>query len=348
MAAPSKKSSPRRASATERGVSIRAVAARAQVSIATVSRVVNGVANMAAPETVDRVRAAIAELGYRPMSAGRSLRQRQSRLVALIAANLANPAMTAIAASAEVALRSRGLVMVLCDSHDRADLQDEYLLEMRSHLVRATVLLGAVASPRLTAMRQAGEPLIFVNRRCPDDDGQPYIGIDNRRAGRDAAGFFLERGLRDIAVIHGHLGSSATVERLGGIAEAFAVAGATLAPGRFLTIAGAEHLEIGHGATDALLKAGTLPAGIACASDMIAFGAHRRLVEAGFAPGQMPHLLGFDDNPLNPWIAPWLSSVRIPYREYGQALVDRIDRAETAGVGSEVILRHEIIVRPGD
>lgn len=334
-------------SASGRGVSIRAVAARANVSIATVSRVVNDIANMASPETVARVRAAIAELGYRPSSAGRSLRQHQSRLVALIAANLANPAMAAIAASAEAALRRRGLVLVLCDSHDRADLQDEYLLEMRAHLVRATVLLGAVASPRLTALRESGEPLIFVNRRCPDDPAQPFIGIDNRRAGSDAAGFFLARGIRDIAVIHGHLGSSATVERLVGIAARLSEDGVPLSPERMFTADGAEHLEIGYQAAAALLARGSVPSGIACLSDIIAYGVHRRLAEAGLGGAQAPRLIGFDDNPLNPWIAPWLSSIRIPYQAYGEAVVTMIDDAESALSAVQLILPHEIIERAG-
>jgi LacI family transcriptional regulator len=330
-----------RPATADRGVSIRAVAARAQVSIATVSRVVNGLPNMASPETVARVRAAIAELGYRPSSAGRSLRQRESRLVAVIAANLANPAMTAISASVEVALRSRGLVLALCDSHDQAELQDEYLLEMRAHLVRATVLLGAVASPKLVAMIETGEPLVFVNRRCPGDDDQPFIGIDNRQAGRDAAAFLLAKGIRDVAVAHGHLASSATIDRIAGIGEAFAEAGAPVPPERFLTTQGAEHLEIGYRAADHLLAAGRPPAGLICASDMIAFGAHRRLTEAGLAPGTMPRLLGFDDNPLNPWVAPWLSSVRIPYQAYGDAVVRMID----ADAPRRIILAHQIVDR---
>lgn len=332
---------PAAASGGPRGVSIRAVAAAAGVSIATVSRVVNGVANSATPDTVTKVRAAIAALGYRPSSAGRSLRQRQSRLVALVAANLANPAMAAIAASAEVALRARGLVLALCDSHDRADLQDEYLLEMRAHLVRATVLLGAVASPQLAALRAAGEPLIFVNRRCPDDPDQPFIGIDNRRAGADVAGFLLARGIRDVAVVHGHLGSSATVERLAGIVGRFAEAGSPVAPTRLFTAAGAEHLEIGYCAADTLLAEGRLPDGVACASDVIAFGVHRRLREAGLAPSEQPRLIGFDDNPLNAWIAPWLSSVRIPYQAYGENLGRLIDSGEPASI----VLPHEIVER---
>ena len=177
-------------------VSIGTVAARAGVSIATVSRVVNGVANKAGPDTAERVWAAVRALGYRPLSVGRALRQRQSRLVALIAANLANPAMAAIAASAEAALRHAGLVMVLCDNHDRPDLQDEYLLEMRAQLARATVLLGAVASPQLKAMTAAGEALLFVNRRNPAARDAPFVGIDNRRAGADVADFMLARGHR--------------------------------------------------------------------------------------------------------------------------------------------------------
>ncbi len=122
--------------------SIVTVAAQAGVSIATVSRVMNGVAGGASPATAERVRQAAAALGYRPLSVGRTLRQKRSRLVALLAANLANPAMTAMAASIETALRRKGLVMVLCDTHDRPELQDEYLLEMRAQLVCATVLRG--------------------------------------------------------------------------------------------------------------------------------------------------------------------------------------------------------------
>src|SRR5690349_5335391 len=85
-----------------RRASIATVAAEAGVSIATVSRIVNGVANKASAETTARVRAAIAALDYRPTGAGAALRKRRSRLVAILAANLANPSMAAIAAAAEV------------------------------------------------------------------------------------------------------------------------------------------------------------------------------------------------------------------------------------------------------
>ncbi|MHB2169573.1 hypothetical protein [Alsobacter sp. R-9] len=92
--------------------------------------------------------------------------------------------MAAIAASAETALREAGYVMVLCDTHDRADLQDEYLLEMRAQLVRGVVLLGAVPSPQLEVALAGGDPVLFVNRRSPVSGTAAFIGIDNHRAGR--------------------------------------------------------------------------------------------------------------------------------------------------------------------
>jgi LacI family transcriptional regulator len=160
--------------------SITAVAARAGVSIATVSRIMNGVQKKASARTVAKVRAAVAELDYRPSSAGRVLRHGQSRLVAVLAANLANPAMAAIAASTEAALRKRGLVMVLADTHERADLQDEYLMEMQAQRVRATVLLAAVASPRLAEVTANGEALLFVNRQSPVDEAAAFVAHSAR------------------------------------------------------------------------------------------------------------------------------------------------------------------------
>lgn len=327
-------------------VSIARVARQAGVSIATVSRVVNGVANKARPETVARVQRAVAELGYRPASAGQALRSRQSRLVALLAANLANPAMTAIAASAEVALREAGLVMVLCDTHDRADLQDEYLLEMRAHQVRATVLLGAVESPGLAAAAAAGETLLFVGRAGPGDlAGRPFVGIDNARAGADVADFIVARGFRRPALIHGPLTSSATAARVAAIIDRLAREGRPLAPDAVASGQGLDHLVIGHEGMGRLLEAGgEAPDVVACTSDLIAFGAHRRAGEAGRDPSAVT-FVGFDDNPLNPWVAPWLSSVRIPYDAFGRAITEALEGMRSAGARAATILPHDLRLR---
>ncbi len=308
--------------------------------MATVSRVVNGVSNKASPTTTERVLAAIAELGYRPLSSASSLRRGRSRLVAVLAANLANPSMAAMAASIEVALRDAGYVMVLCDTHDRAELQDEYLLEMRAQQACSIVLLGAVDSPALRAFSQAAElPLVFVNRRSPVGQGS-FVGIDNQAAGAEVAQWFASMGWRRVALIHGQLFSSATALRVQGFCDAVRERGLLLPASRRLGATAADHLEIGRQAAQRLLAKGQPPQAVFCTSDLIAYGAQRAAAERGLVAGRDIHWVGFDDSPLNEWVAPWLNAVRVPYADYGEAVLGAI-----RGERSDVLLAHRLVQR---
>ncbi|WP_091836956.1 LacI family DNA-binding transcriptional regulator [Bosea lupini] len=322
--------------------SIANVAERAGVSIATVSRVLNGIANKASAETVARVRQAVAELDYRPSSAGKSLRQRQSRLVAVLAANLANPTMAAIAASTEVALREQGLVMVLCDTHDDPMLQDEYLREMRAQQARAIVFLGAVASPMLDLVRGGPTPLIFVNRRDPGEPNCDFVGIDNAQAGRDVAAHALAQGIRRPALIHAPLASSATRARVEAVIGSFAAAGFPIPPSLVLGPAEKEHLALGYAAANLLERGGAEHDALICTGDLIAFGAHRFIEESPHS-ASLP-IYGFDDNPLNDWVAPWLSSVLIPYGTFGRAVAELITD-DREGADRQRVLPHRLIER---
>ena len=272
------------------------------------------------------------------------LRQKQSRLVALLAANMANPTMAAIAASAEIALREQGLVMVLCDTHDRPDLQDEYLREMRAQQARAIVLLGAVDSPLLEAFRNGLTPLVFVNRRDPGSNDSLFVGIDNARGGRDVAQHCLARGLVRPAVIHAPLTSSATRDRVEAITKTFAEAGHVVARQRLLSPDARDHLGIGYSAASALRNEGTEFDCVICGGDLIAYGAHRALIEKR-ATRDLPPIFGFDDNPMNDWIAPWLSSVRIPYDAFGAAIVEAIIAAPGKTRDRSTILPHVLVTR---
>jgi len=326
---------------TSASSSIKDVAERAGVSIATVSRVVNGVANKASANTIERVRQAIAALDYRPTSAGRALRQKTSRLVAVLAANLANPAMAAIAASAEVALRESGLAMVLCDTHDRPELQDEYLREMLAQQARAIVLLGAVDSPMLRRVQGLPTPLVFVNRRDPTGATSAFVGIDNNRAGEDVAHWAIARGLRRAALIHAPTSSSATRDRVSGILAGFERAGAALPGHMVLSPGAADHLSIGREAARQHIAAGLRPDLVIGTSDLIAYGAARAWREAEPA-APPPRMIGFDDSPMNEWLAPDLSSIRIPYDAFGHAIVAALDGSDKH---AQIVLPHHIIER---
>lgn len=314
-------------------MSIAEVAARAGVSIATVSRVLNGVSAKFSAATHDRVMQAVASLGYRPTVAGRSLRSGQSRLVAVLASNLGNPSMAAIAAAAEVALRKAGYVMVLCDTHDQPELQDEYLLEMGSHYARGLVLLGAVDSPQLARQAQRAEHLVFVNRRPPVAVSQArFVGIDNLAAVATVAQWMAAHCPGSLGLIHGDMRSSATRERVDGFLESCRALGLPLARGYTRSTPGAAHLDIGFAGMRSLMALKKPPSAVFCTSDLIAYGAHRFLREHHPELLARITLVGFDHSPLNTWVAPWLNGIRVPYGEYGEAIVRALDAQQPTDI----------------
>lgn len=327
--------------------SITAVARHAGVSIATVSRIMNGIVNKSSPATQLRVKAAVEELGYRPVTHGQSLRRGESRVVSIHAVNLANPTMAAIAASAETALREAGYTMVLCDTHDQPDLQDTTLLDMRAHMVRGYVLLGTIDSAQLAQFQNHREALLYVNRRPHGSSSTPddFVGIDNKAAGAAVAAYFKQRGLHHCGLIHGALHSPATSDRVEGYTGTLSETGQGLNPRHIFAGQGLNHLQIGYDGITDLLQKGVLPDALFCSSDLIAYGAHRRLSELDIQVPRDIVLMGFDDNPLNDWIAPWLNSVSVPYPKFGQAIVTGLEAVWNQGDRSAKILPFNIVER---
>lgn len=315
-------------------VSLATVAARAGVSVSTVSRIVNGEMRRASAATVARVLDAIEAVGYRPNPVGRALRRGQSQLVAVLAANLDNPAMATIAGSTEAALRRAGYVMILCDTHDRPELQDEYLFAMRAQLVRGFVLIAAVRSPGLAELTRQGVPMVFVTRRNPVGPGL-FVGIDDRKAGAAVADHVLAEGCRMPAVVFPQNGSSASRERTAGFVDRLRERG--VADDAILRAEGVgpAHLEVGYDGAARLYADGRRPDAVLCVSDQIAYGVARRARELGIRVPEDCALVSIDGTPLNQWVAPWLKSIRIPYAGYGAEIV----------AGLEAILAGE---RPGE
>jgi LacI family transcriptional regulator len=325
-------------------VSLATVAAHAGVSVATVSRIVNGETRRASAETVERVQKLVAALGYRPNHVGRTLRRRESRVVAMLSPNLDNPAMAAIAASVETALRSAGYVMILCDTHDRADLQDEYLHVMRSQVVQGYIVVNAVRSEALSDSVARGDPIVFVGRRNPDGGGA-FVGIDNRGAGEDAANHFWAQGIRNLAVIHPTQGSSATRDRVGGFITRLEELGLSDEAVRQAEAPGLSHLEVGYSAAQRLVDGQPWPEGLFCPSDLMGYGAYRLALETGVRIPEDCKIVGVDDNKLNAWIAPWLTSIHIPYADFGAKVVDQLQALWAGERPSEQLLPHTLIVR---
>ena len=324
--------------------SLGTVAERAGVSIATVSRIVNGNTTRASAETIERVRSAIEAVGYHPNQLGRALRNRESRVVAMLTSNLHNPVMATIAASTEAALREAGYVMILCDTHDRPELQDDYLRAMRSQVVDGYVMVAGQASPGLQDLLDRGAPMVFVSRRCPYGTGF-YVGPDNIAAGADAADYLLQRGIDAPAVAYPAQGSSTTRERVQGFCDRLQSRG--IDPKHILRAegVGSSHVDVGYSAAAQFAALPAWPRGILCISDQVAYGVHRLARESGVRVPEATELLGIDGNPINAWLAPWLASVEIPHREFGPQIVDLLKASWAGERARESLLPHRIVPR---
>jgi LacI family transcriptional regulator len=326
-------------------VSLATVAAQAGVSIATVSRIVNGETRRASPETVARVRQAIETVGYHPNQLGRALRNRESRVVAMLASNLDNPVMATIAASTEAALREAGYVMILCDTHDRADLQDDYLNAMRSQVVQGYVMVASQPSAGLRDFVTRAAPMVFVSRRSPFGECS-FVGPDNIAAGATAADYLLDRGIKEPAVVFPSRESSATRERVKGFCDRVVARGIAAKHIRRAEAPGISHLEVGYAAAAHFCAPQAWPRGVMCISDQVAYGVHRLARESGVQVPRDCEIVGIDGNPINAWLAPWLTSVEIPHREFGPSIVDLLISLWGGKGPREHLMPHRITAAP--
>jgi LacI family transcriptional regulator len=329
-------------------VSLSSIAGEAGVSVSTVSRIANGQLNRANTRTIQRVQTLIETRGYRPDNIGRSLRCGESRIIAMLSPNLNNPAMGAIATSTEAALRKAGFVMILCDTHDEPALQDEYLIAMRAQSVQGYVVVSAHESPVLSSFIDCGESVVLVGRRQKGGRRTaPFVGIDDHAAGAAAADFLLGAGIASPAVIHTSTPSSVIADRVAGFLQRLTERGVPAGSVRCASSDQLQHLFAGYEAMQRLTAQGGWPEGLFCVSDLMAYGAYRHAGETGVSiPGDCL-VVGVDDNHLNAWIAPWLSSVHVPYEDFGTAVLGQLRALWDGGSMGERLLPHRLVARHG-
>ncbi|MDR1852354.1 MAG: LacI family transcriptional regulator [Propionibacteriaceae bacterium] len=206
-------------------VTIRDVAARAGVSIATVSRAINHYPGVD-PELVARVEAAAAELGYVPDQIGRALSGTRNDLWNIVVPEL-NVFYSAVVEAAETVAIENGAALMLSNTHEQLDREAQYLKAANSHRVSG-VVITAVDPQRSDLSPLNGIPKVLVNREVEGFDGDVVLS-DNAQAGQMVAKHLIERGFTRPAVIVGPEHQSAGQLRLLSFLETMKNAGLAVA-----------------------------------------------------------------------------------------------------------------------
>lgn len=328
-----------------RAIKIADVAARAGVSPATVSRVLNGSPRVH-PALRARVEHVIATLGYRPDRVARALRRGGSLRLGLMLPDVHNPFFTDIVRGVEQAAHERGYLIMLCDADEDPQRERQY-----GELLQAERVAGVVAAPRdasgasLRPLLEGHTPLVLVDR-CPDGVEVDAVTVDNRAGARAAVEHLLSLGLRRIAIITGPLDLSVARERLEGYREALASASVPLDP-RWVRI-GDFKQSSGYTETIRLLTESTGIEALFVSNNLMTLGALRALRELGRRVPDQISIVSFDDMPWAESLNPPLTAVAQPAFEMGlQATRLLLDRIEHRGGGGPIrrLLQPTLVVR---
>jgi LacI family transcriptional regulator len=325
-------------------VTISDVASHAGVSKTTVSRVLNGRGELA-PGTVQRVKAAIAELGFVPSAGAVGLARGRSQLMGMFVMSVSEPWIGRVVDGAVDALESEGFGLRLF-THQRGE---ESLRGLGLHAAAKSfdgllVLDPPGTLPFIAELHQAGLPVVLV-----DDRGRlpqlPHVACTNRAGGAEAAGHLLELGRTRPLIVTGPEDLPCTRERLAGFLGTYSEAGHPVDAES--TVGGEFSFEGGEAAVGRALAAGRDFDAVFAHNDLSAAGAIKALRQAGLRVPLDVAVVGFDDLDIALHTEPALTTVHQPFREMGRTaaemLLDHVRGA--AGAASSRMVATRLVVR---
>ena len=318
-----------------RHVTLHDIAKRCNVSIATVSAVVNG-ADWVTQGTRDRVQRAVTDMGYHPNQFARGLKKQEGHAVGVIVSDLTNPFFTQIVRSLSHALHAAGRALSLCDSDHRHDLGETNLRMLVEGQILGLIVVGdsvPEAALRSFVNQRPRVPVVVIEREYSVPQVSTLL-VDSEVGAYTATTHLAERGCKRIAMITGPSfgAGSATygrVQRFEGYRRALAACGQPLDPE--LVVEGNFRYESGRDATRRLLALRQPPDAVFSANDMMAVGAMSAIRDAGARVPDDIALVGFDNVPITALLQPALTTMAMPLTEFGETAARLLEQQLSLG-----------------
>ena len=295
---------------------IRQISKHAQVSIATVSRVINN-SKWVAEATREKVLDAINELGYRSNKTPSSIEAFRSNIVGLVVSDLSGPFFGELMYSVENILRQEGRRLMITNGHGDLAGEREAIHFLLKHHCDALILhLDAMSDEEIIGFIQAQKtPAIVINRYIPEL-AKNCIALDNEQGGYLATRALLDRGHRQLACITGPLSKPDARARLQGYRRAIEEVGMCYNEDRIVEADFNE--SAGAKAISRIIKRNLSFTGVVCGNDLMAIGVIRRLQEHNLRVPDHVSVVGYDDVMLAGYVQPSLATVRVPVARMAQ------------------------------
>ena len=323
---------------------IKDVAKLAGVSVATVSRVINGEENVSS-QTKSRVKDAIQKLSYSPNLLGRNLRRGATKSILVLLNTISNPFYSRVVKGIEERAAQDGYSVMLYMTHGDMELERRAVTLLQTKLIDGAIFLST---------EQPGEKLTELCRGIPVVQAcEPQssflaasVSIENQQAAFDGISYLIARGHRSIAFFGAGGSLSSALCRKEGYYEALRYAGIPIDKRYVIEEGFSVHAGM-RAAKRLLQQENTLPDAVFCISDSVAIGAVRAFSEAGICVPDDISVMGFDNAFLSEAYLPSITTVKQPRYEIGYkaasfllaAICGEDNRAQ------KIVLEHELIER---
>lgn len=330
---------------------IQDVARLANVSVSSVSNVLNGRADRMRKDTFARIEEAIDKLAYRPSQAARQLKTGRTPILGLLVPTAANPSFGQLAVAMENYAQERyGYRVLLCNTYRDKQLESRMLDDLIDFGVGAVVVVSSLSDERhIEAAIDRGLAVISFDLAVEPDAliRNDHVLSDNRLAGRLAAQHLIEHGHKHLAFL---LPSGRTMSRshkvegfLAVVNEAGEGVSAQIIEIKSTSKFGDTELgSLGFESAERILQMKHRPTGIATVNDMTAIGLMAGIRNLGLSVPDDISIVGMDDLPMSVYTWPPLTSVSMPVTEMARKMVDRA----IAHINTPDLAPEEIIFAP--
>jgi DNA-binding LacI/PurR family transcriptional regulator len=321
------------------------VAARAGVSIATVSRVINST-NLVSEETSARVFQAVQELDYQPHAAARSLASRRTKTIGLILTEIGGNFFSPLLRGIEAVTREAGYDLLILSTQGQAHTDRNHPLPLSSRNTDGLlVFANTLNETELRRQHALGFPIILLHQTPPEGVEIPCVTVENKDGACKIISHLIEiHGRRRIAFLAGPPGAEDSSWREMGYREALAQH--DIPVDENLILQGSFNQVSARQAIHQILSMSLECDAIFAADDESAIGALSALREAGLRVPEDIALVGFDDMDVSQYLTPPLTTVRAPTEQVGvQAARQLIHLIQSGEADSLTLLPTEVIVR---
>lgn len=307
------------------------VARLAGVSASTVSNVLNGRVDRMSKETLGRVQQAVAELGFRPNRTARQLKTGQIAMLGLLVPSMGNPSYGLLAREIEIVARERhGYRVIVANTYREPQQERAFLDDMWSQGVRGVIVISSLAD-EAHFEEPVSRGLVAVSydshaRR----DRQPildYVSADNAAGASLAVQHLVSQGHRTIAFLTPSGWTFSRAEKREGFMAAVqqaGIKGVVIAGSTASHYADEEMAELGQSLATPLVQHTDRPTAAVAINDMMAIGLMAGLREQGLQLPRDMSVVGMDGIPLGAYMAPPLTTIRLPLPDLAGTMVDRI------------------------